>query len=100
LSLAVSLLTQSGVAVEKLDISEIGPNLGDRKCLGDLRRSLVEDPSGIYFLRISRRDFFNISKYVDRVKVLLGYEFHEFEHTTRLSADALCPFDGMTSFCR
>jgi len=46
------------------------------------------------------RDFFNISKYVGRVKVLWGYEFHEFEHTTHLSADALCPFDGMTSFCR
>jgi hypothetical protein len=43
---------------------------------------------------------YNISKYVGRVKVLWGYEFHEFEHTTHLSADALCPFDGMTSFCR
>jgi hypothetical protein len=88
------------VAVEKLDILEIGPNLGDRKCLGASRRSFIEHPGAIYFLRISRSEFFNISKYVDRVKVLLGYEFHEFEHTTRLSADALCPFDGMTSFCR
>jgi hypothetical protein len=36
-------------AVEKLDISEIEPNLGDRKCLGDSRRSFIEHPGAILF---------------------------------------------------
>jgi len=38
--------------VEKLDISEIGTNLGDRKCLGDSRESFIGHPDTIYFLRI------------------------------------------------
>jgi hypothetical protein len=45
--------------VEKLDISEIGTNLGDRKWLGDSRRSFIGHPDAIYFLRISRSEFFN-----------------------------------------
>jgi len=32
------------VAVEKLDLIEIGPNLGDRKCLSASRRSFIEHP--------------------------------------------------------
>jgi hypothetical protein len=34
----------TGVAVEKLDISEIRENLGDRKCLTEQRKSFVEHP--------------------------------------------------------
>jgi len=47
------------VAVEKLDISEIRTNLGDRKCLSDSRRSFIAHPDAIYFLPISRSEFFN-----------------------------------------
>src|SRR5713226_2253428 len=39
--------------VEKLDISEIGANLGDRKCLAEQRKSFVEHPDAMQFLRIS-----------------------------------------------
>jgi hypothetical protein len=49
----------SPVAVEKLDISEIETNLGDRKCPNESRRSFVGHPDAIYFLRISRSEFFN-----------------------------------------
>jgi len=35
------------VAVEKLEISEIRTNLGDRKCLGDPRKSFVGHPDAI-----------------------------------------------------
>jgi len=35
------------VAVEKLEISEIRTNLGDRKCLGDQRESFVVHPDAI-----------------------------------------------------
>jgi len=41
------LLTKTGVAVEKLKISEIRTNLGDRKCLGDQRESFVGHPDAI-----------------------------------------------------
>jgi hypothetical protein len=34
----------TGVAVEKLDISEIRENLGDRNCLTEQRKSFVEHP--------------------------------------------------------
>jgi len=46
---------KSGVAVEKLDISEIKQNLGDRKCLAEQRKSFVEHPDAMFFLRISPR---------------------------------------------
>jgi len=35
------------VAVEKLGISEIRTNFGDRKCLGDQRKSFVGHPDVI-----------------------------------------------------
>jgi hypothetical protein len=38
---------KSGVAVEKLDISEIRANSGDRKCPGDQRESFVGHPDAI-----------------------------------------------------
>jgi hypothetical protein len=41
------------LAVEKLDISEISENFGDRKCLDEQRKSLVGHPAAIQFLRIS-----------------------------------------------
>jgi hypothetical protein len=47
-------LMKSGVAVEKLGISEIRANLGDGKCLGDPRRSFVGHPDAILFLRFLR----------------------------------------------
>jgi hypothetical protein len=46
------------VAVEKLDISEIGANLGDRKCLAEQRKSFVEHPDAMQFLRISGQRVF------------------------------------------
>jgi hypothetical protein len=50
----------TGVAdVEKLDISEIRGNSGDRKCLADERRSFVGHPDAISFLRISRMGVFH-----------------------------------------
>jgi hypothetical protein len=36
------------VAVEKLEISEIGGNFGDRKCLAEQRKSFVGDPDAIF----------------------------------------------------
>jgi hypothetical protein len=38
---------QSGVGVEKLDLSEKRPELGDRKCLGEQRKSVVGHPDAI-----------------------------------------------------
>jgi hypothetical protein len=46
------------VAVGKLDISEIGGNLGDRKCLAEQRKSFVEHPDAMQFLRISGQRVF------------------------------------------
>jgi len=46
-------LAKSGVAVEKLDISEIRANFGDRKCLIVQRKSFVGHPDAIQFPRIS-----------------------------------------------
>jgi hypothetical protein len=49
-----SQLVQTPVAVEKLGISEIRANLGDRKCPGDPRRSFVGHPNAILFCRFLR----------------------------------------------
>src|ERR1700687_4133310 len=51
-------LSRTGVAVEKLDISEIGGNLGDRKCLTEQRGSFVEHPDAMQFPRISGQRVF------------------------------------------
>ena len=40
-------LVLTPVGVEKLKISEIRTNLGDRKCLGDQRESFVGHPDAI-----------------------------------------------------
>jgi hypothetical protein len=45
-----SKLLLTAVAVEKLGISGIGANLGDRKCPGDPRRSFIGHPRAILFL--------------------------------------------------
>jgi hypothetical protein len=42
------------VAVEKLHFLQNSKNLGDRKCLGKLRKSFVGHPDTILFSRISR----------------------------------------------
>src|SRR5208282_4000089 len=42
-------------------------NLGDRKCLGDLRKSLVGLPDAISFLRISREGVFQQPRLVATV---------------------------------
>jgi hypothetical protein len=47
------------VAVEKLGISEIRANLGDRKCLPDPRRSFIAHPDAFYFGDFLGREFFN-----------------------------------------
>jgi hypothetical protein len=41
------------VAVEKLEISEIRGNFGDRKCLAEEKKLFVGHPNAIVFLRIS-----------------------------------------------
>jgi hypothetical protein len=41
------LLLKNPVAVEKLNISEIRENLGDRKCLTEQRKSFVEHPDAL-----------------------------------------------------
>jgi hypothetical protein len=46
------------VAVEKLDISEIRANFGDRKCLTVQRKSFVGHPDVIQFLQISGKRVF------------------------------------------
>jgi hypothetical protein len=48
----------TGVAVEKLHFLQNSNNLGDRKCLGKLRKSFVGHPDTILFLRISRERVF------------------------------------------
>jgi hypothetical protein len=49
----------TGVAVEKLDISEIGANLGDRKCLAEQRKSLQNILTRCNFCEFLDRKFFN-----------------------------------------
>jgi hypothetical protein len=46
------------VAVEKVQFPQNSENLGDRKCLEKPRKSFVEHPSAILFLRISREGVF------------------------------------------
>jgi hypothetical protein len=46
------------VAVEKLHFLQNSKNLGDRKCLGKLRKSFVGHPDTILFSRISRERVF------------------------------------------
>jgi hypothetical protein len=53
-----SQLLQTGVGVEKLHFLQNSRNLGDRKCLGKLRKSFVGHPDAILFLRISRERVF------------------------------------------
>jgi hypothetical protein len=40
------------VAVEKLAFSEESQNLGDRKCIGDSKKIVIELPDARQFLRI------------------------------------------------
>src|ERR1017187_7038918 len=51
-------MLKSGVGVEKLPFRLKQPNLGDRKCLPDPRKSIVGLPDAILFLRISRAGVF------------------------------------------
>jgi hypothetical protein len=46
------------VGVEKLGISEIRTNFGDRKCLTEQRKSFVGHPDAIQFLQISGKRVF------------------------------------------
>src|SRR2546425_13322998 len=46
------------MAVEKLHFLQNSKNLGDRKCLGKLRKSFVGHPDTILFSRISRKRVF------------------------------------------
>jgi hypothetical protein len=51
-------LSLTGAAVEKLQVLQNSKNLGDRKCLGKLRKSFVGHPDTILFWRISRERVF------------------------------------------
>src|SRR5882724_11910669 len=44
-----SLLVQTGVAVEKLDLSENRPKRSDQKCIGDRRKSFIGHPDATHF---------------------------------------------------
>jgi hypothetical protein len=46
------------VGVEKVGFSQNSRKLGDRKCLGKLRKSFVGHPDAILFLRISPEGVF------------------------------------------
>jgi hypothetical protein len=46
------------VAVEKLGFPKISANSGDRKCLGDPRKSFVGHPDALRFWQISRKRVF------------------------------------------
>jgi hypothetical protein len=50
-----SRLVLTGVGVEKVDIHKNGVILGDRKCLGDQRKSFVGHPDATLFVTSSRR---------------------------------------------
>src|SRR6266481_10050082 len=53
--------------VEKLHFLQNSKNLGDRKCLGKLRKSLVGHPDTILFSRISRERVFQHPRLVTSV---------------------------------
>jgi hypothetical protein len=46
------------VGVEKLNISEISENFGERKCLNEQRKSFVGHPDAIQFLQMSGQRVF------------------------------------------
>ena len=48
----------NGVVVEKLGFQKISVNYGDRKYLGDPRRSLVGHPDALRYLQLSRKRVF------------------------------------------
>jgi hypothetical protein len=47
------------VAVEKLDLPENDPKIGDRKCLPEARTSIVGLPNAKFFERFPESEFFN-----------------------------------------
>jgi hypothetical protein len=57
------------VAVEKLDISEIRANFGDRNCLTEQRKSFVGHPDAIQFLQISGKRVFQQPRPFTIVKI-------------------------------
>jgi hypothetical protein len=48
---AVTQLSKSGVAVEKLDLPENQPKRSDQKCIGDRRKSFIGHPDATHFRR-------------------------------------------------
>jgi hypothetical protein len=52
-------VVQNRVGVEKVDIYKNGVILGDRKCLGDPRKSFVGHPDATQFGTSSADEFFN-----------------------------------------
>jgi hypothetical protein len=59
-------LAKSGVGVEKVHFPQNSQNLGDRKCLGKLRKSFVGLPDAILFLRILRERVFQHPQAITR----------------------------------
>jgi len=51
-------MLQLGVGAEKIHLPQNSQNLGDRKCLGKLRKSFVGLPDAILFLRILQERVF------------------------------------------
>src|SRR5713101_6199624 len=47
----VGWLMKTGVAVEKLDLSENRPKRSDQKCIGDRRKSFIGHPDATHFRR-------------------------------------------------
>jgi hypothetical protein len=52
------MVVVTSVGVEKVHFPQNSQNLGDRKCLGKLRKSFVGHPDAFLFLRISREGVF------------------------------------------
>src|SRR5205814_1885019 len=51
LSKEAKQLAKSGVAVEKVDLSENRPKRSDQKCIGDQRKSFIGHPDATHFRR-------------------------------------------------
>jgi hypothetical protein len=56
------------VGVEKVHFPQNSKNLGDRKCLGKLRKSFVGHPDAILFLLISREGVFQQPRLISTVE--------------------------------
>src|SRR6266478_7683576 len=95
-------MLRTGVAVEKLDLSENRPKRSDQKCIGDRRKSFIGHPDATHFRRkfcervFQQLRLFTTSLTRSAVSRYLGLFFHDFERTFHVSAQALVPFERVT----